>query len=71
MAIGRCPTLADGNEKRSLTRQWARTIFEDQPAGPTIRGVSHRTPDNFGHSIALRDYDDRIDKVTCVVSGHR
>jgi hypothetical protein len=63
MAIGALPTLADGNEKRSLTQQWARAIFEDQPAGPTIRGVRYRTAYNFGHSIALWDCDDRIDIV--------
>jgi hypothetical protein len=60
MAIGALPTLADGNEKRSLTQQWARAIFEDQPAGPTIRGVRYRTAYNFGHSLALWDCNDRI-----------
>ncbi|BBZ01561.1 hypothetical protein MCHIJ_09980 [Mycolicibacterium chitae] len=60
MTIGALPTLADGNEARELTQQWARAIYEDQPAGPTIRGVRYRTAYNFGHSLALWDCDDRI-----------
>jgi hypothetical protein len=63
MAIGALPTLADGNEARALTQQWARAIFEDQPAGPTVRGVRYRTAYNFGNSIALWDCDDRVDIV--------
>jgi hypothetical protein len=63
MAIGALPTLADGNETRALTQQWARAIFEDQPAGRTVRGVRYRSAYNFGHSIALWDCDDRVDIV--------
>jgi hypothetical protein len=39
MAIGALPALGDGNEARSLTQQWARAIYEDQPAGPEITGM--------------------------------
>ena len=63
MAIGALPTLADGNETRALTQQWARAIFEDQPAGRTVRGVRYRSAYNFGHSIAPWDCDDRVDIV--------
>jgi hypothetical protein len=34
LAIDALPALGDGNEARSLTQQWARAIYEDQPAGP-------------------------------------
>lgn len=61
MAIGALPTLADGNEPRSLTQQWARAIFEDQPAGRDVCGVRYRTAYNFGHSLALWDCDDSVE----------
>lgn len=32
MAIGALPALGDGNEARSITQQWPRAIYEDQPA---------------------------------------
>src|SRR5271167_815186 len=32
MAIGALPALGDGNEARSLTQEWGRAIYEDQPA---------------------------------------
>lgn len=63
MAIGALPTLANGNEARALTQQWARAIFEDQPAGPTVRGVRYRTAYNFGTSLALWDCDDSVELV--------
>lgn len=63
MAIGALPSLADGNEARSLTQQWARGIFEDQPAGPDVCGVRYRTAYNFGYSLALWDCDNSVDIV--------
>ena len=63
MAIGALPTLADGNEARSLTQQWARAIFEDNPAGAQVRGVRYRTAYNFGYSLALWDCDDSVEIV--------
>ena len=42
MAIGALPALSDGNEARSLTQQWARAIYEDQPAGPKTTGIAGR-----------------------------
>ena len=42
MAIGALPALSDGNEARSLTQQWARAIYEDQPAGPETTGIAGR-----------------------------
>ena len=60
LAIGALPTLADGNEPRALTQQWARGIFEDRPAGADICGVRYRTAYNFGYSLALWDCDDSV-----------
>jgi hypothetical protein len=63
MAIGALPTLADGNEPRSLTQQWARSIFEDQPASPDVCGVRYRTAYNSGYALALWDCDDSVEVV--------
>ncbi|WP_078345326.1 RES domain-containing protein [Mycobacteroides chelonae] len=63
MAIGALPSLADGNEPRLLTQQWARSIFEDQPAGSDVCGVRYRTAYNFGYSLALWDCDDSVEIV--------
>ena len=43
MAIGALPALSDANEARSLTQQWARAIYEDQPAGPETTGIHYRS----------------------------
>lgn len=68
MAIGALPSLADGNETRALTQQWARAIFEDQPAGPDVRGVRYRSAYNFGYSLALWDCDDSVE-IVCDSAG--
>jgi hypothetical protein len=61
MAIGALPALADGNERRSLTQEWARAIYEDQPAGPKIVGIHYRSGYNSGSSLALWDCDRDIE----------
>jgi virulence factor Mce-like protein len=43
LAIDALPALGDGNEARSLTQQWARTIYTGQPAGPGITGIHYRS----------------------------
>jgi hypothetical protein len=58
MAIGALPALSTGNERRALTQEWARAIFEDQPAGPAVRGVRYRSAYNDGISIALWDCEE-------------
>ncbi|WP_240744043.1 RES family NAD+ phosphorylase [Mycobacterium paragordonae] len=63
MAIGALPSLADGNESRKLTQQWARAIYEDQPAGPDVCGVRYRSAYNYGYSVALWDCDERVEIV--------
>jgi hypothetical protein len=63
LAIGALPALADGSEARPLTKEWARAIFEDQPAGPEATGIRYRTGYNFGYSLALWDCDDGVEIV--------
>lgn len=63
MAIGALPALGDGNEKRSLTQQWARAIYEDQPAGPEITGIHYRSGYNSGEALALWDCDADLEVV--------
>lgn len=61
MAIGALPALADGNEKRSLTQEWARAIYEDRPAGRRIVGIHYRSGYNGGSALALWDCDGDIE----------
>ena len=56
MAIGALSALSDGNEARSLTQQWARAIYEVQPAGPETTGIHYRSGYNSGESLALWDW---------------
>jgi hypothetical protein len=63
MAIGALPALSDGNEARSLTQQWARAIYEDQPAGPETTGIHYRSGYNSGESLALWDCDADVEVV--------
>ena len=61
MAIGALPALADGNEKRTLTQEWARAIYEDRPAGPEVVGIHNPSAYNGGRSLALWDCDRDIE----------
>ncbi|GAA4470669.1 hypothetical protein GCM10023094_00060 [Rhodococcus olei] len=60
MAIGALPALATGNENRELTQQWARAIFEDQPAPTKVEGIRYRTAYNNGLALALWDCVDAL-----------
>ena len=46
-----------------MTQEWARAIYDDQPAGPTATGIRYRTGYNFGYSLALWDCDDGVEIV--------
>jgi hypothetical protein len=63
-AIGALPSLGIGNEPRKLTQEWARAIYEDQPAGPDVTGIRYRSAYNFGSSLALWDCDDGVEIVS-------
>lgn len=60
LAIGALPALAAGNEHRGLTQQWARAIYEDQPAATKVDGIRYRTAYNDDHALALWDCDNAI-----------
>ena len=51
------------SDTERTAQQWARGIFEDQPAGPDVCGVRCRTAYNFGYSLALWDCDDSVEIV--------
>jgi len=63
LAIDALPALGDGNEGRSLTQQWARAIYKDQPAGPGITGIHYRSGYNSGQALALWDCDADVEVV--------
>ena len=46
-----------------MTQQWARAIYEDQPAGPGITGIHYRSGYNSGQALALWDCDADVEVV--------
>lgn len=60
MAIGALPSLAQGAEPRQRTQEWARAIYEDRPAGGSVRGIHYRTAYGDGESVALWDCRDHV-----------
>lgn len=61
--LGALPALAAGNEKWSLTQEWARAISEDKPAGPKVVGVHYLSAYNRGNSSAMGDCDGDVEVV--------
>ncbi|QZS52687.1 RES domain-containing protein [Rhodococcus opacus] len=61
MAIGALPALASGNENRDLTQQWARAIYEDQPAATKVDGIRYRTAYRDNYSLVLWDCPDDVE----------
>jgi len=55
MGIGALPSLADGAYPRSLTQDWARAIYEDDPTGGHVDGIRYTSGYNGGRSLALWD----------------
>jgi RES domain len=53
MAIGALPALADAQLPRTLTQEWARAIYEDQPAQRRVTGIRYRSAYNGDYSLAL------------------
>lgn len=53
MTIGALPSLADGAYPRSLTQDWARAIYEDDPTGQHVDGIRYTSAYNGGRSLAL------------------
>ncbi|NLE79449.1 MAG: RES family NAD+ phosphorylase, partial [Rhodococcus sp.] len=61
MAIGALPALASGSEDRELTQQWARAIYEDQPAAEKVEGIHYRSAYRGDRALALWDCSDDIE----------
>ncbi|MDI9913765.1 hypothetical protein [Rhodococcus sp. IEGM 1379] len=59
-AICALPSLAQGAEPRASTQEWARAIFEDQPAGHSVSGIHYRTAYGDGDALALWDCDSSV-----------
>jgi RES domain len=69
MAVRALPALASGNEPRPLTQQWARAIYEDQPASQKVTGIRYRSAYNDDFSLAVWDSAVTVRSVTA--SGGR
>lgn len=63
-AIGALPSLADGRHARDLTQQWARAIYEDNPAGLRVDGIRCRSGYEGGVALALWNTAGRVKTVT-------
>ncbi|EOM74358.1 hypothetical protein Rrhod_4356 [Rhodococcus rhodnii LMG 5362] len=64
MAIGALPALATGHEDRDLTQQWARAIYEDQPAATKVEGIHYRSAYRGGRSLALWNCSGDVEVAT-------
>lgn len=60
MALGALPALADADLPRDRTQQWARAIYEDQPAGEKVEGIRYRTACYGGTSLMLWDCPEAV-----------
>lgn len=63
MAVGALPSLGAGNHERTLTQQWARAIYEDQPCPVPIHGVYYPTAHSNGPALALWNTEGQVDTV--------
>jgi hypothetical protein len=68
MSIDALPALADGDEPRELTQQWARAIYEDQPTQRKVSGIRYRSAYNGGLALALWNSAGRVK--TRTFNGH-
>lgn len=64
MAIGALPSLCTGPVDRSLTQEWARAIYWDQPAGTPIDGVHYRSAHDEGPCLALFERSPGLLEIT-------
>lgn len=63
MALGALPSLGSGPEPRALTQEWARAIYEDQPAPVHVTGVRYTSGYNAGEALAVWDSDGKVETV--------
>lgn len=64
MSIGALPALADGDVDRALTQEWARAIYEDQPASGAVTGIRYRSAYNGDLALALWDSAGKVATAT-------
>lgn len=63
MRIGALPSLATGAYDRRIAQEWARTIYEDQPAVEHVSGLRYNAAHTNGVALALWDTDDAVETV--------
>ena len=64
MKLGGLPSIADGPHPRVVTQQWARAVYEDQPAGPEVSGIRYTSAYNGGTALVLWDSTGRVQTVS-------
>lgn len=64
MQIDALPSLATADHPRSLTQEWARAIWEDQPAPLPVHGIRYNAAHTNGAALVLWNTDDRVDVAT-------
>lgn len=64
MRVGALPSLATGAYPRARTQEWARAIYEDQPARRTRHGVYYEAAHSAGPALALWGRDAVIEHVS-------
>lgn len=64
MQIDALPSLATADHPRSLTQEWARAIWDDQPARQPVHGIRYNTAHTNGAALALWNTDQQVDVAT-------
>lgn len=60
MEIGALPTLGTGDIKRSLSQEWARAIYEDDPLGTHADGMKYTSAYNGADALAIWDSATKV-----------
>jgi hypothetical protein len=63
MAIGAYPSLLTGAYPYRQTQEWARAIYEDQPARKAVTGIRYTAAHAGADSLVLWDTDDDVQVV--------
>jgi hypothetical protein len=63
MAIGAYPSLLTGAYPYAQTQEWARAIYEDQPARKHVTGIQYTAAHAGADSLALWDTDNDVQVV--------
>lgn len=60
MSIGALPALENADLPRTLTQQWARAIYEDNPLGVQADGIRYKSGYNGGNAHVIWDAAGKI-----------